>query len=151
MTLGTAGLVINAIATLVAVAFLADAVPTLAHELRSERNAQAHVEIEVFLASLTPDEKARLYRALSSTSAPADSIHGDDARDDVVLEKFRRFWVPFQSVRKQARLWGDALGSVSSGTKAGEMWVALIVLAVVAMSSLALRAHARRPGASVGD
>lgn len=150
-TLLTAGLFINAIATLVAVAFLADAVPSLAHGLRSERDAQAHVEVEVFLASLTSDEKARLYRTLSSTNAPADSIHGDDAQDDAVLEKFRGFWMPFQSYRKQAQLWGDALSSVSSGRKAGEVWVASIVLAVVAMSSLALRAHARRPGTSVDD
>jgi hypothetical protein len=150
-TLHTAGLFINAIATLVAVAFLADAVPLLAHELRSERDAQAHVEIEAFLASLTSNEKARLYRTLSSTNAPADSIHGDDAQDDAVLERFRLFWVPFQSYRKQAQLWADALRSVSSGAKAGEVWVALIVLAVVTMSSLALRANARRPGASVSD
>ena len=141
MTLRTVGLLINAIATLVAVGFLADGVPSLVRELRRERDTRAYVEIEAFLASLTADEKARLYRRLSSTSLTSASVHGNDAEDDAVLEKFRLFWEPFQGVRKQARLWGDALRSVSSSSKAAEVWVALIVLAVVAMSSLALRAH----------
>jgi hypothetical protein len=151
ITLRTSGLVINAIATLVAVGFLADGVPSLVRELRRERDARAHVEIEAFLASLTPDEKARLYRRLSSTSLTSTSVHGNDAQDDAVVEKFRLFWEPFQSVRKQAQLWNDALRSVSSSWKAGEVWVALIVLAVVVMSSLALRAHGLRLGATVVD
>jgi hypothetical protein len=151
ITLRTAGLVINTIATLVAVGFLADSVPSLVRELRRERDTRAHVEIEAFLASLRPDEKARLYRRLSSTSLTSASIHGNDAQDDAVVEKFRLFWEPFRSVRKQAQLWKDALRSVSSSSKAGELWVALIVLAVVAMSSLALRAHGLRLDATVGD
>ena len=151
VTLRSTGLLINAIATLVAVAFLADALPTLAHQVRTERKARAHAEIEAFLASLTPDEKARLYRALSSTSAISVLTRGNDADDDPALEKFRLFWGPFQSVRKQAELWGSALRSVSSTAKAGEVWVALIVLGVVAMSSLALRAHGLRLGKHGGD
>ena len=99
----------------------------------------------------TPDEKARLYRALSSTSAISVLTRGNDADDDPALEKFRLFWGPFQSVRKQAELWGSALRSVSSTAKAGEVWVALIVLGVVAMSSLALRAHGLRLGKHGGD
>jgi hypothetical protein len=137
ITLRTAGLFINAIATLVAVGFLTDGVPSPVRELRRERDARAHVEIEAFLASLTPDEKARLYRRLSSTSVTSASVHDNDAQDNAVLEKFRLFCEPFQSVRKQAQLWGDALRSVSSSSKAGEVWVALIVLAVVVTSSLA--------------
>ena len=150
-TLRTVGFLINAIATLVAVGFLADGVPSLVRELRRERDTRAHVEIEAFLASLTGDEKARLYRRLSSTSLTSPSVQGNDAQDDAVLEKFRLFWEPFQSVRKQAQLWGEALRSVSSGSKAVEVWVALIVLPVVAMSSLALRAHGVRLDASFGD
>jgi hypothetical protein len=151
MTLRTAGLFVNAIATLVAVGFLADGLPSLVRELRRERDARAHVEIEAFLASLTPDERARLYRRLSSTSVTSASVHDDDAQDSAVLEKFRLFWEPFQSVRKQAQLWGDALRSVSSSSKAGEVGVAFIVLTVVVMSSLALRAHGLRLGTTVGD
>jgi hypothetical protein len=151
MTLRTAGLVINAIATLVAVGFLADGLPSLVRDLRRERNARAHVEIESFLASLTPDEKSRLYRRLSSIGAASASVLGNDPQDDAALEKFRRFWEPFQNFRKQARLWWDALRSASASSKAGEVWVALIVLAVVVTSSLAVRAHGLRLDATLGD
>jgi hypothetical protein len=88
---------------------------------------------------------------LSSTSAIPASLHESDAQDDAVLEKFHLFWEPFQSVRKQGRLWREALRSVASSSKAGEVWTALIVLAVVVMSSLALRAHGQRLHASVGN
>ncbi len=138
-----AALVINGIATLVALVFLADGVPPLAQELRDERDAEANVAIEAFLASLTLDEKARLYRVLSSADPAFESLHGDDAQDDAALEKYRAFWEPFQGYRTQAQLWGHALRSLPNGTKAGEVWVALIVLAVVAMSVLALKAHVR--------
>ncbi len=139
-SLRAAALLINAMATLVAVVFLADGIPPLVHELRSERDAQANVAIQAFLASLTQDDKARLYRILSSAPTLA-SLHGGDAQDSAVLEKYRLFWEPFQSYRTQAELWGHALRTVSSSTKAGEVWVALLVLAVVALSALALRAH----------
>ncbi len=129
-------------AILVAVGFLADGIPPLAHQLQSERDAQADVAIDAFLASLTLDEKARLYRLLSSTETTFASLQGNDADDKAVLEKLRLFWV--QNYGTQVQLWGHALRSVSSNRKAGEVWVALVLLAVVAMSALALRAHVRR-------
>jgi hypothetical protein len=141
--LRAARLVINALAILVAVGFLADGVPPLAHELQSERDARADAMIAAFLASLTLDEKARLHRVLSSTDPNLDSLHGKDADDKAVLEKFRVFWQPFQNYRTQVELWAHAVRSVSSDTKAGEVWGALFLLAAVAMSGVALRAHVR--------
>ena len=143
-TLRAAAFLINGIAILVAVGFLADGIPPLAHQLQSERDAQADVAIEAFLASLTLDEKARLYRLLSSMETTFASLQGNDADDEAVLEKLRLFWESFQNHGTQVQLWGHALRSVSSNTKAGEVWVALVLLAVVAMSALALRAHVRR-------
>jgi hypothetical protein len=142
-TLRAAAFLINGIAILVAIGFLADGIPPLAHELENKRDAQANVAIEAFLAPLTLDEKARLYRVLSSTEPSFASLQGYDANDRAVLEKFRVFWQSFQNYRTQVQLWEHALRSVSSNTKAGEVWVALVLLAVVAMSALALRAHVR--------
>jgi hypothetical protein len=139
-TVRAAALAINAMATLVAVVFLADGLPPLAQELRRERDAQANAAIQAFLTSLTQDDKARLYRVLSLAPTAA-SLHGGDAQDGAVLEKYRLFWEPFQSDRTQVKLWGHALLTVSSGTKAGEVWVALLVLVVVILSVVALRAH----------
>jgi hypothetical protein len=137
--LRVAMLLINGLATLVAVGFLADGVPPVAHELRSKRDAQAAAAIEAFVASLTTDEKARLYRMLTSKESAFASLEGGNAEDDAILEKFRVFWEPFQGFRAQMELWGRAMRSVSSSTKAGEVWVAVILLAVVATSALALR------------
>ena len=64
-TLRAAAFLINGIAILMAIGLLADGIPPLAHELESKRDAQANVAIEAFLAPLTLDEKARLYRVLS--------------------------------------------------------------------------------------
>jgi hypothetical protein len=144
-SLRVAMFLINGLAALVAVGFLADGVPPVAHELRSKRDAQAAVAIEAFVASLTPNEKARLYRVLTSTESNFASFQARNAEDDAVLEKFRIFWEPFQGLRAQIELWGRALRSVSSSTKAGEVLVAVILLAVVATSALALRAHGRQP------
>src|SRR5262249_61730883 len=95
--------------------------------------------VRAFLASLTRDDKARLYRILSS--APTVDMHDADSQDGAVLEKYRLFHEPLRSYRTQVKLWGQALLTVSFGTRAGEVWVALLVLAVVALSALALRAR----------